>query len=211
MFEDIPRLKRLYVTVAASEGYDSLNHQEFCKEFFSYFGPRNSAFFKRLEVLSYYCTLWEIVPTEFTDLERADMEDELSYEPLSEGELEALDSDEDCRETTMEVDSATSETTDEDQPQEADSDHYMWLEQPHCYTWERSLSGFSRMPIRTSWVHYRHDEMASTVYEFVKRWAVEFHQGLRAQPVIRDDWADESDVGFDGYASPYASSESTGE
>ncbi|KAK2757199.1 hypothetical protein FQN54_004713 [Arachnomyces sp. PD_36] len=197
LFDKSPSLRRLYVTrwtIRENPDVD-LDAEEFLWKFFSYFGRRNSPFFNRLEVLSYNHALWEIVPTELDDCEREEMEYELSYEALSDGELDALGPDQTIGDH-MEIDEGGSiDTPDDRTGGEVDPDPLRWLLQPEGYTWERSLSGFSRMPLSVPWMNYRDDEMARTVHGFVRTRGYMVEKPLlRAKPPRwRDDWADSSD------------------
>lgn len=171
-------MKRLYITSARRIDYNLFTPEEFLRFFFSYFAPRDSFLFNRLELLSFETVLWEIVSTELNDAEREDMEYELEYELLSDCELETLDSG--GEHDRVEIDGGSNEqgsmesseedrrkAIDDDDDDEEEEDPFHWLTEPECYTWERVRSGYSRMPVKTSWVHYLHDDLVRTVYEAV--------------------------------------------
>ncbi|KAL2871717.1 uncharacterized protein BJX67DRAFT_167848 [Aspergillus lucknowensis] len=224
VLDESPCLKRLYITCATrGEGdyssYPYFNHDEFLEIFFAYFAysrPVESAFLNRLEVLSYYRTLWEIVPIDLDDSEFADMQEELNYEPLSDGELEDLIQDHKPAENELYVREKEkidwpggAETAEEGSEDNSDGHDYdfSWVTQPSCYTWERAAHGFNRVPLRVSWMDYRGDELAWTVYQWVLGEDGVFKRGLFRKPPWLDDWADESDVGMDGYGVPREESE----
>ena len=214
ILDNCPVLKRVYVTSACIADDGHFDSDEFLQLFFDYFGLRNSSFFNRLELLSYHRTLWQIVSAELDDAELADMEYELQYEPLSDGELEELTSgtglyqtggdSEPSGEESIELseeghdyDHGNDEGDDDDLQDEGN--FCRWLTQPGCYTWGRVRSGFSRMPLKTSWMDYRNDELAWTVSEFVFHREPLWKLGPSATFPVHDDWADVSDAGLGDY------------
>ena len=131
---------------------------------------------------------------------------EMDYEALSDGEIEALHAEHTRGERKAiersQMDQAQQDTAANDTGMEvvenpSDPDPFEYLLEPECYTWYRGFSGYSRLPLRASWTDYRDDELAWTVYEFVTTRLG--HEGLTAEPMRSDMWADLSDDGAGAY------------
>lgn len=164
--------------------------------FFSYFSPRNSAFLNRLEILSYFRTLWEIVPADLTPSEQEELDYEMGYESLSDRELDTLHAEHTIGEQEhmykVQVQLEGQKEAGNDAGEDTmDRDPFEYLTEPECYTWYRAFSGSTHLPLRASWADYRDDELAWTVYDYV---TVRLGcSSFTATPVKSDMWADWSD------------------
>lgn len=85
-------------------------------------------------------------------------------------------------------------------PPRRDIEGFDLLQEPYCYSWERALSGFDKMPMRVDWDAYWEDELISTVYDYIMLPCFE-------KPYDREmsDWNER--VIIDGYVSEDGESE----
>lgn len=128
-------------------------YDKFIRSFFNYYRDSPCPFFNRLEKLSCFRTLWEFVPIDLTREERKEMKYELQTDP-DLIPLHFLSEEKGVKQSDLPP------------PPEAVEGFDLLLE-PYCYSWERALSGFEKMPMRIDWDDYWEDEMISTVYDYI--------------------------------------------
>jgi hypothetical protein len=135
--------------------------RRFCA--FYYHNHTVSTFLDRLELVSYFRTLWIMVPIDLTETEREEMEYKMTYGEIESDELEELGGwvtsamDAGCPETEV-------------------AEKHDFVNEPFCYTWERIRSGYNKMPLQIEWVDHQDYEMISTCHDWVMiedRWGSE--------------------------------------
>jgi hypothetical protein len=91
MLAEAPALKRLFILMYRNSPWDlQLPPEALVRDLYSRFADHSSSFVDRLELLTCFRTIWKLEPIELTADEKEEMEYELSYDYVSDEDLQYL-------------------------------------------------------------------------------------------------------------------------
>ncbi|PGH27346.1 hypothetical protein AJ80_01058 [Polytolypa hystricis UAMH7299] len=159
-YERASRVKALYILNIAYFPKSRKNETGFIEYVCNRFGKAETPILFSPPSLSYYRAIWELA-SGLTPSETEERDYELSYEELSDGELDELQREarevmgEEMNASNIELEKEKQKRVDDDNENDDDDDDeddppYTFLDKRHCYDWTRSFSASSKTPFQSS-------------------------------------------------------------